>query len=111
LLSAARRDGSGSAPTPSDLFSVSSHGWVSYVVGEDRNSQHALHLYCGDQEIEVSGEWIGFYEEILRRKTFAGSDALSFNDQTRSWEEVLPHLEVLLQIGVLRRASPPRRVV
>lgn len=104
-------DGSGSAPVRSDLFSVSNHGSVSYVVGKDRNGQHALHLYCGDQEIEIGGEWIGFYEEMLSRKTFVGSDALSFNGQTRSWEEVLPHLEVLLQTGVLRRASPPRRVI
>jgi hypothetical protein len=95
----------------SDLFELSKHDSFSYAIGTDRNGAHAVHLYCGDQEIEINGDWVPFYEQLLKCKSFTGSEALAWqaNGQAFAWEQIQDHIGVLLHTGVLRRVLPTSR--
>jgi ribosomal protein L16 Arg81 hydroxylase len=95
----------------SESFELSNHGSLSYAIGTDRSGEQAVHLYHGDQEIEISGEWVPFYEQLLKRKSFTGNEALAWqpSGHAYAWEEIQSHIGVLLHNGVLRRISPPTR--
>ena len=106
-------DESSKAPVnASDQFELSNHSSVSYTIGTDRHGEQSVHLYSGDQEIEIAGEWVPFYEQMLSCKSFfSGSETLAWkiNGRSYSWEDVQEHLSMLLQTGVLRRISPQSR--
>ena len=105
-------EGSKAPVNVSDLFELSNHSWVSYTIGTDRHGEQSVHLYSGEQEIEIAGEWVPFYEQMLSCKSFfSGSETLAWkiNGRSYSWEDVQEHLSMLLQTGVLRRISPQSR--
>jgi ribosomal protein L16 Arg81 hydroxylase len=101
-------DSADEAIARSDVFELSKHSSVSYAIGTDRHGARAVHLYCGDQEIEINGDWVAFYEELLQNKSFSGNDAIAWTANTFGWEDTREHIEVLLHTGVLRRVPQAR---
>jgi len=70
-------------------------------------SKSELHVFYGDRELHVSGEWVPFMRTLLAKKTFVAEAATTWSDTSRAhpWSTTREYLEALLHEGVLERCA------
>lgn len=88
-----------------DRLRLSADKQVSYAVGPDRRGNRAMHVYWADKELEISEEWVPFFEALLKQSEFIAESALQWGSAGKlfAWEAVKEHLSVLCAEGFLQR--------
>jgi hypothetical protein len=92
---------------PKELLRLSRRAPITWALGSDAEGERCIAAFYLDKEISVGGESTPFLQTLVAQNVFAAESATQWSDggESYEWATVQEYLQVLLEQGIIERAT------